>query len=492
MIVSKWKGSSLKQRMENATNYQDWKDAAKQLDALEGKDKWRTKDASKRYDANLLRQQMHEMQQFKKEGQVLELIDLLHESMHRHLGDLASSGLYRGAWAGTKHIITDYLQEVIDSIYYLVENDFEEVPDSYKLHMLRETDRNFGRTAMVFSGGGALGMFHFGVAKVLWQEGLLPTVMSGASMGSLVVGVLGTHTDDELDEYFQHPIRSKSRPFKWNALRDIFTKRTAFSSESLVNLLHEHIGNYTFKEAYERTGRVININVSPTRSHQKPRVLNHYTAPNLLICNSVVASCSVPGLFPATSLKKKTNSGAIENYIPEEKWIDGSFFTDVPLKRLMRLHNVNHFVVSQTNPHVVPFVNASRKPGLLPYFTDLFGSMLFNQGVSLLDVTRRRVHLYPVRPILDTLFSFSSQQYTGDINIRPDFKWVDYIKVFQNISDKEIDKLVLHGQQATFPKLPKIANQTAISSVFEECILFLEKKLQGESCGEPFRVQLER
>ena len=38
------------------------------------------------------------------------------------------------------------------------------------------------------------------------------------------------------------------------------------------------------------------------------------------------------------------------------KWSDGSVHQDLPMVRLSELFNVNHFIVSQTNPHVLPFL----------------------------------------------------------------------------------------------------------------------------------------
>ena len=43
-----------------------------------------------------------------------------------------------------------------------------------------------------------------------------------------------------------------------------------------------------------------------------------------------------------------------------EKWIDGSVHLDVPMQRIIRLHNVSRSIVSQANPHVIPFVNEEK------------------------------------------------------------------------------------------------------------------------------------
>ena len=37
-------------------------------------------------------------------------------------------------------------------------------------------------------------------------------------------------------------------------------------------------------------------------------------------------------------------------------WIDGSLESDLPMMQLKELFNVNHFIVSQANPHIVPLL----------------------------------------------------------------------------------------------------------------------------------------
>jgi TAG lipase/steryl ester hydrolase/phospholipase A2/LPA acyltransferase len=59
--------------------------------------------------------------------------------------------------------------------------------------------------------------------------------------------------------------------------------------------LRQSIGDWTFQEAYDRTGRIININVSPLDSNDQPRLLNFLTAPNVLVRSACMASCSIPG-----------------------------------------------------------------------------------------------------------------------------------------------------------------------------------------------------
>ena len=83
-------------------------------------------------------------------------------------------------------------------------------------------------------------------------------------------------------------------------------------------------------------------------------MLNHLTTPNLLIEQSALASCAIPGIFPPVTLLAKNKNGNTVPYMESEKWIDGSVHLDVPMQRIIRLHNVSRSIVSQANPHVIP------------------------------------------------------------------------------------------------------------------------------------------
>jgi TAG lipase/steryl ester hydrolase/phospholipase A2/LPA acyltransferase len=46
----------------------------------------------------------------------------------------------------------------------------------------------------------------------------------------------------------------------------------------------------------------------------------------------------------------------MEKGIRNRRWRDGSLESDLPMMLLKELFNVNHFVVSQANPHIAPFL----------------------------------------------------------------------------------------------------------------------------------------
>src|SRR5690348_9710056 len=49
--------------------------------------------------------------------------------------------------------------------------------------------RQYGRTALLLSGGATLGLVHAGVVKVLWHERLLPRIINGSSGGAIIASI---------------------------------------------------------------------------------------------------------------------------------------------------------------------------------------------------------------------------------------------------------------------------------------------------------------
>lgn len=114
-------------------------------------------------------------------------------------------------------------------------------------------------------------------------------------------------------------------------------------------------------------GRILNVVVCAADTNEPPRVLNYLTAPGVLIWSAVAASSAFPGLFPAQDIRARNSRGEEVRFSShallgaERRWRDGSLEEDLPLQTLRELFNVNNFLVSQTNPHIVPILNFKNK-----------------------------------------------------------------------------------------------------------------------------------
>jgi predicted acylesterase/phospholipase RssA len=64
---------------------------------------------------------------------------------------------------------------------------------------------NIEKAGLVLSGGGARGLAHIGVLKVLEKHGLIPDLIVGASMGGIIGGLYSYGiTTDEMENFFKN------------------------------------------------------------------------------------------------------------------------------------------------------------------------------------------------------------------------------------------------------------------------------------------------
>ena len=73
------------------------------------------------------------------------------------------------------------------------------------------------------------------------------------------------------------------------------------------------------------------------------------------------------GIFKKSGMASLCQAWHGCRYTPEaekeasRRWRDGSLEEDLPMRTLSEMFNVNYFLVSQTNPHIVPALNMKRR-----------------------------------------------------------------------------------------------------------------------------------
>ena len=205
--------------------------------------------------------------------------------------------------------------------------------------------------------------------------------------------------------------------------------------------------------------------------------MNHLTAPNVYVRSAVLASTAIPGVFPAVQLKARNFEGKTVAYMPRSLWIDGSVHGDVPKDRVGRMHNVNHYIVSQANPHIVPFIrDDDPRKGVVPFIRQLMVSSPMVQVEHFLELARRHFDISPLGTMINKAHAIATQTYSGDVTIFPDRKLADLVKVFSNPSSEEIEAYILAGRRAVWPKIERIRNTTRISHAFVECLMRLRAR----------------
>ena len=464
--------------LDHASDYACWRQISLELDRLEGSEAWKQDDTSDDYDHFLLRERIIEMRELRARTCVRPLVFALYEGLHGNLGNSSNPMLYGLARVGTKHLIEQYAEEVVRCLDYVCAGDFPDFSTEEKILFFKRTGTAFGRSALMLSGGGTLGMFHLGVIKALHEQNLLPRVISGSSAGAIIGGAVGVRDDSQITRMLA-PGGLNLEAFERVTLGRAMKNKAVMDTGQLEQCLATNMGEETFLEAFERTRRIIGITVSTAEAHQQPRLLNYLTAPNVVVRRAILASCAVPGVFPPVMLQARDYNGQIVPYMPSKRWMDGTLSSDLPMLRLARLHNVNHYIVSQTNPHVVPFLRErtrkreQSKRGMAPLVKDL----VIHGGAGALKLARRHLDPYGSGRVVAKLDNVVRQRYSGDINLYPERKPSDLLNTFSNPSHDDIRRYIAEGERATWPKIERIRIQTRISRAFEDCLLLLKQRL---------------
>jgi len=447
--------TEIEQAMSTATSYEEWKALALEYDEISGGAQWKQKTESKNYDFENIQMRLNELQTLRTSGDDMGLLFALNEGIHGNMGGMGKSVLYEKTKFGTKALIEEYVDEVVTSLQHISSLPENEISFEEKLDFFERASHCFGRSALMFSGAGSLGHFHTGVVKTLLEHNLIPAVISGSSAGSVLAGVLGTHSQTELEELMaQGLVLGGQKTIDKVA---IGSKRSQVDVNDVHEMLREMIPDMTFQEAYEKTGRLINITIAPVEQHQTSRLMNATTSPNVFIRTAIMASCAVPGVFPSVMLMAKNVFGEAQPYLPNRRWVDGAITDDLPAKRLARLYGVNHYIVSQANPLAL-MIQKSDEYWLAPKGVK---SVFRHAGREMLrggeQFSRRFLGPWPeVSKAMNMFYSVAAQNYTGDVNIAPSFAFVDPQKLLGHLTEEEIAELTSEGERATWANLEQI------------------------------------
>lgn len=486
---------------QHAISYDEWSYAGLRLDELTDKTKWKQKVESNLYDYKLIKQLTGKLREKRLEEDYSQLLYTIRTSWVRNLGNMGNVNLYRHSHVGTKFLIDEYLNESRFALDALLNQS--DLDDNYLLGILQQTRRNIGRTALVLSGGGTFGLFHIGVLATLFELDLLPRVISGSSAGAIVASILSVHYKDEIPELLERVLDTEFNIFKDDKQKSesenflikisrFFKNGTWFDNKHLVHTMISFLGDLTFREAYNRTGKILNITVSPASLFEQPRLLNNLTAPNVLIWSAVCASCSLPGIFPSSPLYEKDPRTAETREwsgSSSVKFVDGSVDNDLPISRLSEMFNVDHIIACQVNVHVFPFLKLSLScvggdiedefsARLKQNLTNVYNFMA-NEAIHILELA---CELGVAKNALTKMRSVLSQQYSGDITILPDMKMLFRLnELLANPSKEFLLRETTNGARATWPKVSIIQNHCGQEFALDKAITYLKGRIIGTS-----------
>lgn len=352
-----------------------------------------------------------------------------------------------------------------------------------KRGLFKSLHNNYGRTALCLSGGATFAYYHFGVVKALLEEDLLPDVITGTSGGALVAGLVATRTNDELKQLLvpalAYRITACSDPF-FNWVRRWYNTGARFDSVDWAKKCSWFTcGSMTFREAYERTGRILNVSCVPADPHSPTMLCNYLTSPDCVVWSAVLASAAVPGILNPVVLMMKQRDGSLVPYSFGHKWKDGSLRTDIPLKALNMHFNVNFTIVSQVNPHINLFFFSSRgsvgqpvthrkgrgwRGGFLGTAAEQYIKLDLTKWLKIL----RQLELLPRFIGQDWSQIWLQQGFGGTITIWPRSIPLDFVHILTDPTAPRLARMIHEGQQSAFPTIKFVANRLKIERMVEK------------------------
>jgi TAG lipase/steryl ester hydrolase/phospholipase A2/LPA acyltransferase len=462
---------STESELATATNYKAWSKAAQTLDMKSGMKGWRDSDASQHFDFRAIRARLERLNALSDAGDVRGLLFALNEGIHGNMDGMGHERLYQKARFGTKKLIEDYVGAVVEALHAI--EKAKGISLDERRDFFRRAQHCYGRSALLMSGSGTYLFFHVGVVKALWSEGVLPSILAGASGGSIVAAVVCTRKDAEVGTWLDSGVLANP-----DRLVGSDGKPRRMVQDDVRERLATMIPDVTFQEAYEISGRHLNVSVAPAEKHQNGRLLNAIASPNVLVREAVLASCAVPGIYPPVMLMARDSKGRRVPYQPDRRWVDGSVTHDVPTKRLERLYGVNHHIVSQANPFALPFATDMRKQKAPLEAIQHASMMTFKAWLNAnMTIFQKPLSLVPpLNSLANLTLSLINQDYTGDINIVRPAKFWSPAKLLSDLAQDEIDELIESGMRNAWPRVEMVRTQTAISRALEGILMRIDQR----------------
>ncbi|KAL4914201.1 hypothetical protein BDW62DRAFT_147454 [Aspergillus aurantiobrunneus] len=527
-LLSWWRSKSPRTRLRHnltiATEYEHWEESAFELDELLSLDLWRQNPSSKYYDSRLIMGRLTALMTAREDDDILTLVSLLRSGLVRNLGNITSPKLFLHANAGTKLLIDDYITQVALSIQHVTALQTAPVHESgftsqAKVELLHDTRQAFGRTTLLLQGGSIFGLCHLGVVKALHLQGLLPRIITGTATGALIAALVGVHNEDELlgildgekidlSAFDRH--RSEAQPSSWpgrwlpsslangglmtllRRTKRYFSKGYFFEAEVLEECVRTNLGNLTFEEAYARSKRILNITVATSGRSGTPNLLNYLTAPNVLIWSAAVASNTTNNSFyPSVTIYCKDETGSIVPWphsqdVVFKPWRHTHYEEgESPLSRIAELFNVNHFIISQARPYIIPFLRSElnfldRRPT-----TGHWNITRALTRLVALEIGHRLRQLNYIGLLPSSLARLLIEETIpgSHLTLVPDLGLRDFPKLFQNPDQASLAHWILKGERGVWPAISALKVRCAIEIELDKGYQVVRRRKPAETLG---------
>lgn len=477
-------------KLLEALNYPEYVAKAKKLDLKLGFDQWKKESEYYYYDYKTISKTLRNL---RAETDIDKLMVILHNCVKSNFAGIENELLYLQTYFGTKNLIEVFNRQIIESLGVVLK---AQIPLLEKYKFFKSVNKNYGRTALCLSGGATFAYTHLGIIKALVENDLLPSIISGTSGGGLIAALASIRTNEELKQMIIPELAYKITACE----DDIFTWlprwwKTGARFDAIDwarKCLWFTMGSLTFKEAYEKTGKILNISTVPSDPYSPVILCNHITSPNCVIWSALLASSAVPGILNPVVLMMKDRLGNISPFSFGNKWKDGSLRTDIPIESLNTYFNVKFSIVSQVNPHISFFYFGSKgsigRP--LTRRKGLRGGFIGSASENFLKLELRKwlkfckeLNIFP-RTFDQDWSNVWLQRFSGTITLWPKMNFMDLFFILSDPTVSRLDAMIRKGELIAYPKMKFIKNRLDVERMISKGLLETKSQLFGGSEDE--------
>ncbi|KAL2022680.1 hypothetical protein VTK56DRAFT_4761 [Thermocarpiscus australiensis] len=383
-----------------------------------------------------------------------------------------------------------------------------------KLDFIHDTRQAFGRSALLLQGGAIFGLCHLGVVKALYLRGLLPRIIVGTATGALIASLVAVHPENELPTVLKgdgidlsafesggrDPAKHNAsvKESMWTRFATLARRLDRFNREGyfldvkvLEECIRSNVGDLTFEEAYHRSKRVLNITVATDGRTGVPTLLNYLTAPNVLIWTAAVASNASTAAFGErqTKILCKDSHGNVVPWKPAttatfRHWTQASQADhESPLLRVAELFNVNHFIVSQARPYLIPFLQSDMHgPSNLErgsMMASAMASMMRLAGIEMRHRLRQLDKLQLLSPSIRRLLM--DEQIPGaSVTLVPEVKPSDFWRLMETPTIDTVNYWILKGERSVWPAVAALKIRCTIEMELDRAYQQARRLKAGE------------
>lgn len=494
------------------------------VDNLPNAYQWRVNPVDTRYDFRLLEERRRNLYFKRRDGDIPELASYLRHGLFRNMYGISKLSLYDKTYASTKENIHLYVDVTVDSIDTVARSATNETTRDGKLSAqelidnIHDAKQTFGHSALMLQGGSIFGLCHLGIVKALLKEDCLPRVIVGTATGALMAALVGIHNREELlallsgerldlSAFAASSFEAQKRnaeelaligkdastsilPNWFNILLRRIERLTMegflLDPDVLNESIRANVGDVTFAEAYQRTGCILNIVVSPP-TEEIPSLLNHLTVPNVLVRSAAMLSHFTSVVYQKSRrpiyLLSKDADGNIETIVisaaPHETILSSQrpgpcLARDHPTRRLRQQFNVEHFIICQARPYLAPFIQPS-----LPYVRGQDRSWFPRIFTGLLKHSLQIADMFGILPTKVSRI-LSDERIQGDrFTLVPELNITDWRRMLKNPTKEEVDFWILKGERCVWPSLCALKVRMAVENALADAWTHVKGKKGG-------------